>query len=89
MSFWTAVVIMFVIGCVTWLRARKMQLPSYGNERGEERGRGRALGRRDPHEQELEDEIARLRERINVLERIATDERRGKDLAQEIEKLRD
>ncbi|GAM05045.1 MULTISPECIES: hypothetical protein [Novosphingobium] len=83
MSFWTAVVVMFVIGCITWLRAKKLHLPS------ERSDHGRTIGRRDPHEQELEDEIAQLRERINVLERIATDERRGKDLAKEIESLRD
>ncbi len=83
MSFWTAVVVMFVIGCITWLRAKKLHLP------GEDRRGSRTLGRHTAHEQELEDEIERLRERINVLERIATDERRGKDLAKEIENLRD
>ncbi len=84
MSFWTAVVIIFVVGCVTWLRAQKHRLPH--DQAGDRHGR---LGARDAYEKELEDEIAGLRERINVLERIATDERRGKDLAQEIEKLRD
>lgn len=85
MSFGTALVVIFVIGCITWLRAKKLQLPS-DDPRAR---RGRSLPMASSHEKELEDEIARLRERINVLERIATDERRGKDLAHEIEKLRD
>ncbi|MCJ2183818.1 hypothetical protein MTR62_14110 [Novosphingobium sp. 1949] len=84
MSFWTAVVVIFIVGCVTFLRAKRLHLPGGDSQRGIAR-----LGRGDPHEKELEDEIARLRERINVLERIATDERRGKDLAKEIDALRD
>lgn len=84
MSFGTALVVIFVIGCVTWLRAKKLQLPADDSRRS-----GRTLGLRNAHEKELEDEISRLRERINVLERIATDERRGKELAREIESLRD
>ena len=42
-----------------------------------------------PREAELEREVARLTERIQVLERIATDGRREHDLAREIESLRD
>lgn len=40
-------------------------------------------------ERELEDELGQLRERIHVLERIATDDRVPRELADEIEKLRD
>lgn len=38
---------------------------------------------------ELQHEVEELRERIHVLERIATDDRRPKQLAAEIESLRD
>ncbi|WP_423142356.1 hypothetical protein ACOYW6_03085 [Parablastomonas sp. CN1-191] len=40
-------------------------------------------------QRELEDEVEALRERVHVLERIATDGRRNQDLAAEIEKLRE
>lgn len=82
MSFWTAVVVLFAIGCVTWLRAQKY------------RALGGKAGRRGDYdhtarEHELEREVEEMRKRIAVLERIATDERRGSDLARQIESLRD
>jgi hypothetical protein len=68
-------------------------------EFGRRFGRGSRLGSRlgqpyddaahSPREAELEREVARLTERIQVLERIATDGRREHDLAREIESLRD
>jgi C4-dicarboxylate-specific signal transduction histidine kinase len=42
-----------------------------------------------PREQELEEEVTDLRERIKVLERIATEDRAAKRLSSEIEQLRD
>ncbi|MCC6925180.1 hypothetical protein [Novosphingobium sp.] len=42
-----------------------------------------------PRELELQNEVKDLRERIHVLERIATDGRPAKALAAEIESLRD
>jgi len=42
-----------------------------------------------PRERELEDEIEQLRERVKVLERIATEDRGAKTLADRIENLRD
>ena len=42
-----------------------------------------------PRENELEKEVESLRERIHVLERIATDGRQTRNLADEIESLRD
>ncbi len=77
MSFWTAVVVLFAIACFTWLRTQKYK----------------ALGKRGndhtAREHELEREVEAMRKRVAVLERIATDEQRGKDLAHEIESLRD
>ena len=40
-------------------------------------------------EKELEREVVELRERIQVLERIATDDREAKAIADEIESLKD
>ena len=80
MSFWTAVVVLFAIASVTWLRAQKYR--SLGEHR---QGRHDHIAR----EHELEREIEEMRKRIAVLERIATDQRRGSDLAREIESLRD
>ncbi|GGB96826.1 hypothetical protein GCM10011494_14110 [Novosphingobium endophyticum] len=77
MSFWTAVVVLFAIASITWLRAQKYR--ALGNDRPGNPAR----------EEELEHEVEALRKRISVLERIATDERRGDELAREIESLRD
>lgn len=82
MSFGTALVVIFAIACGTWVRIHR-----YG-------ARGDRFGRRPDYdhtarERELEREIEEMRKRIAVLERIATEERRGSDLAREIESLRD
>lgn len=79
MSFWTAVVVMFAIASGVWLRAQKL--------RGEKLGLGG--GDDGQREHELEAEVENLRKRIAVLERIATDDKRGSDLARQIEALRD
>ncbi len=44
---------------------------------------------RDPDARRLRDEVARLNDRIAVLERLATDENHSARLDREIEKLRD
>ena len=77
MSFWTAVVVLFAIASVTWLRSQKYR--TMGHDRSGNPAR----------EEELEQQVEKLRKRIAVLERIAIDERRGDDLAREIESLRD
>jgi hypothetical protein len=79
MSFWTAVVVLFAIACWTWLRTQKYRGLSSRNGGYDHTAR----------EHELEREVEEMRKRIAVLERIATDEQRGKDLAREIESLRD
>lgn len=89
MSFWTAVVVLTAIGCVTWLRAQKYRaLGDNPDLPGQRRLRGNA-NLHSAREQELEQEVRKLQDRIAVLERIATDDRRGKDLANQIESLRD
>jgi len=54
--------------------------------------RGNAIGsqvRNDPESDRLRDEVKYLKERVAVLEKIATDDRGARDLQNEIEKLRD
>jgi hypothetical protein len=79
MSFWSAVV--FIVGIVAYTILRLNGKTAIRNSRHQ------ALP--DPRSREFEAEIANLRERIAVLERIATDERGSRDIAREIEALRD
>lgn len=83
MSFWTAVVVLFAIGCVTWLKSQRYRAL------GERRDQAAGVTSHTAREHELEREVEAMRKRIAVLERIATDERREKDLAREIDALRD
>ena len=86
MSFWTAVVIIVAIGAITsMVRSR---------HRGSSRLRNVTEAGPSPREKELEIEVDSLRERIQVLERIATDGNsidatETKRIAAEIEALRD
>jgi hypothetical protein len=78
MSFWTAVVmIVFLVMGARVLRARyeaQQATPTLA---------------RDPDARRLRDEVAQLKDRIAVLERLATDENNAARLDREIEKLRD
>ena len=84
MSMWTAIIVIVGIYCITELikaryRARHgITTDAMGNERPVEQ-----------ENTELRREIEDLRERLKVLERIATDDREAKRLTAEIEKLRD
>jgi|TARA_R110000822_G_scaffold57965_12_gene145349 hypothetical protein len=54
--------------------------------------RGNAIGsqpRNDPQNERLQEEVKYLKERVAVLEKIATDDRGSRELEKEIEKLRD
>ena len=50
---------------------------------------GNTMITRDPDAERLKDAIKYLKERVAVLEKIATDDRGARDLENEIEKLRD
>lgn len=50
---------------------------------------GNTMITRDPDAERLKDEVKYLKERVAVLEKIATDDRGARDLENEIEKLRD
>lgn len=87
MSFWSAVVAITAIIAFTIMRITR-----YGTL-GERHGHGRH-GRSNPdlpslREEQLGREVEELRDRIAVLERIATEDRHGKAIAAEIESLRE
>lgn len=77
MSFWSAIVLIVLITAVAGIFRNR----STGADRLSE---SEATSAR---ERELESEVEQLRERVKVLERIATDPARR--TAEEIEKLRD
>ncbi|MFN2099947.1 hypothetical protein [Altererythrobacter sp. MF3-039] len=84
MSWATAVVLIVLIAAAARvLRARYQSSGSarIGEKDNEEDSSAREL--------ELQQEVEQLRERIHVLERIATDGRQAKAIAEEIESLRD
>jgi len=94
MGFWDAVVLMFLIGAIAWLRSAKYRAGALPDRLLPDRllsDRRRSSGRQiEPsnRESELESEITELRKRIAVLERIATEERKSREIAAEIESLR-
>ena len=87
MSFWTFVFLIVIAGIAYDVWKRKHDT-GQGITR-DWRGNPQPLDRHDSaREAELENEVAQLRDRIAVLERIATDERGAKRLSAEIDALR-
>ncbi len=89
MSFWTAIVVLFAIAAVTSV-IRGRQRTNAGIISDKE-GNEQYADRNDPDAQR---ELKELRERIKVLERIATDAntteaRKVKAISDEIESLRE
>ena len=84
MGLWTALVLivgLVIMGSV--MRARYNAMGGFGTDQ-----QGNPVG--DPRrEAELETEVRELRERVKVLERIATEDREARRLSTEIDKLRD
>lgn len=84
MNFWTAAVIVVALwAIVSVIRSRGNAAASYATDED-----GNPVGKPE-REAELEAEVEALRERIQVLERIATDDREATRLSSEIDKLRD
>jgi len=84
MSFWTFIFLIVIAGMIFAAWAKKQD-----DRRGIVRDNmGNPVGE-STREKELEREVEELRERIKVLERIATDGRDTRLLSDEIEKLRD
>ncbi len=97
MSFWTAAVVIVAILSLTAARIARYRA-GFGDPRSHRFGHGPGPAlppvQPSPREAELSREIEDLRDRIAVLERIATDansigERRSKAISDEIEALRD
>ena len=78
MFFWDAVVLMVLIGCVTGVIVTFLR-----------RGQHAAPARDTAALADARDEVRQLRERVQVLERLATDDHGRARLDTEIERLRD
>ena len=85
MGLWSAIVLIVLIGSVASVLQARYRAGHgntddvMGNEGAPPRG----------SDAELQREVEHLRERIKVLERIATEDRHSKSIAAEIESLRD
>ena len=95
MSFGSTLVAIVAILAVVWLRNQKLRreggLPDVRSDAASrfaaDRFAADRFAERDAYTGELEREVIELRKRVEVLERIATDDTRR--LSHEIEKLRD
>ncbi|MGC1269616.1 MAG: hypothetical protein WA842_03355 [Croceibacterium sp.] len=85
MNMWSFIFLCVVAGLVYDL-IRKKQLSRHGHWEDQN---GKIQPLVTPRDTELEREVRELRERVKVLERIATDEHDPKQLSAEIERLRD
>ena len=84
MSWATAIVLIVLISAIAGvMRSRSSGSGSHRPQQHDQVAQAKA------REAELENEVKQLRERIQVLERIATDGREAKAIADEIESLRD
>ena len=87
MSMWTAIMVLGIVAITAIARVLRAKYLAEHNLVDDRRGNPVALPR--ANEAELEREIVDLKKRLAVLERIATDDRQSKAIAQEIEALRD
>lgn len=85
MSMWTAIVVIVAIGAFVRVMLARYHARQGFTDRPHD-AQQVAPRQTDP---ELQREIDTLRKRLEVLERIATDERQSKSIAAEIESLRD
>lgn len=83
MSWWTALMVIAVVAIMAdvWKAKHRARHGIVADENGRE-----SLAQ--PSDSALEREVQELRERVKVLERIATEERETKLLSAEIESLR-
>lgn len=85
MSPWTAIVI--IVAIIAFARIR---MNRHGHRHGQfDHDPGERHGADPAYTAQLEREVAELRQRLEVLERIATDEGESRRLSREIESLRD
>lgn len=87
MSVWTAIVA--IVAIIGWVEVRKARYQSgQAPDRALHDDTPRGFTPPSHREGELEREVIELRKRLEVLERIATDDRKSRDLAEEIDRLR-
>ena len=87
MSFWNAVVI--IVAIAAFVELRKSRYRAQAGILRDNSGNESAIARIAADDVALQREVEDLRERVRVLERIVTDNRPARDLALEIESLRD
>lgn len=87
MSFWSAMVAIVAILAFTAARIARYRA-GLGDPPRRPSIHGAVANAISSRENELQKEVDDLRQRIAVLERIATEDRHGKAIAQEIESLR-
>lgn len=88
MSFWSAAVTIVAIIAFTIIRITRYGT-GFGDRHGHLRHGRPGHDLPSPREEQLTREVEDLRDRIAVLERIATEDRHGKAIAAEIEGLRE
>ena len=91
MDFGTALVVIAGIGAIYSMKSQRLRAGGFGRNRHRHDAAAaeQLTATASPRETELQKEVESLRERIHVLERIATDGRQTRNLADEIESLRD
>lgn len=87
MSFWSAMVAIAAIIAFTAARIARYRA-GFGDRRDHMMQHRHGQNLPSPREEQLSREVEDLRDRIAVLERIATEDRQGKAIAAEIESLR-
>ncbi|MEQ1542638.1 MAG: hypothetical protein HOO94_09110 [Novosphingobium sp.] len=87
MNMWTAIMVISIVAITQIARVLRAKYQAQHGIVEDRKGRVQMLAQ--PTDTELQREVETLRERIKVLERIATDEHKPQALAAEIESLRD
>lgn len=87
MHMWTAIMVIAIVAITQYARVMRAKYNAQHGIVEDRKGRVQMLSQ--PTDTELQREVETLRERIKVLERIATDEHKPQALAAEIESLRD
>ena len=87
MDFWTVIMVLGIVGMTQIARVLRARYNAQHGIMTDRKGNMQLLAQ--PQDKELQREVETLRERIKVLERIATDGRQTNNLAAEIESLRD
>ncbi|WP_309622147.1 hypothetical protein [Novosphingobium sp.] len=86
MDFWTVIMVLGIVAITSLARVLRAKYNAQHGIVTDRRGNMQMLAQ--PSDSELQREVETLRERIKVLERIATDGRQSNNLAAEIESLR-